>query len=285
MSSKPYKGFSPKWYTEKPPAGSYRSILKWGDPEFNKVPKETLYKMIKDTFHLTDEDFSQYRELGLEQVKFDLPTGLSDEQLARFAAIVGADNVKTDDYSRLSVAYGKTMYDLLRLRKRIVENVPGAVLYPENKEQIQQIVTYCDEQRIPVYVYGGGSSVTRGVEAMKGGVTLDMRRHFNKVLDFNETDQTITVEAGMSGPQLERCSTTPSSAWARTAPIPAGIFRRALSTAVWAAGWSPAAPGQNSTYYGKIEDIVLGQEYATPVGTVKTDAYPARPPAPPSTRS
>ena len=122
MSSKPYKGFSPKWYTEKPPAGSYRSILKWGDPEFNKVPKETLYKMIKDTFHLTDEDFSQYRELGLEQVKFDLPTGLSDEQLARFAAIVGADNVKTDDYSRLSVAYGTTMYDLLRLRKRILNN-------------------------------------------------------------------------------------------------------------------------------------------------------------------
>ena len=30
-----------------------------------------------------------------------------------------------------------------------------------------------------------------------------MRKHFNKVIDFNETDQTITVEAGMSGPKLE----------------------------------------------------------------------------------
>ena len=31
-----------------------------------------------------------------------------------------------------------------------------------------------------------------------------MRRNFNKVINFNETDQTITVEAGMSGPQLEK---------------------------------------------------------------------------------
>lgn len=276
MSSKPYKGFSPQWYTEKPPAGSYRSILKWGDPEFNKVPKETLYKMIKETFHLTDEDFSQHRELGLEQVQFDLPTGLSEEQLAHFADIVGADNVKTDDYSRLSVAYGKTMYDLLRLRKGIVENVPGAVLYPENKDQIQQIVTYCDGQRIPVYVYGGGSSVTRGVEAMKGGITLDMRRHFNKVLEFNETDQTITVEAGMSGPQLEEVLNHAQTRLGAHRAYTCGHFPQSFEYSC-VGGWVVTrGAGQNSTYYGKIEDLVLGQEYATPVGTIKTDAYPAR---------
>lgn len=34
--------------------------------------------------------------------------------------------------------------------------------------------------------------------------------------------------------------------------------------------------GQNSTYYGCIQDIVLGQEYATPIGPVKTDTYPRK---------
>lgn len=38
---------------------------------------------------------------------------------------------------------------------------------------------------------------------MKGGISLDMRLRFNKVVAFNEVDQTITVEAGMSGPKLE----------------------------------------------------------------------------------
>ena len=33
--------------------------------------------------------------------------------------------------------------------------------------------------------------------------------------------------------------------------------------------------GQNSTYYGKIEDIVVCQEYITPAGTIRTDEYPA----------
>jgi alkyldihydroxyacetonephosphate synthase len=32
---------------------------------------------------------------------------------------------------------------------------------------------------------------------------MDMRLRFNQVVEFNEIDQTITVQAGMSGPALE----------------------------------------------------------------------------------
>jgi len=42
-----------------------------------------------------------------------------------------------------------------------------------------------------------------GVEPTKGGISLDMRRNFQHVITFNEIDQTITVQAGMSGPKLE----------------------------------------------------------------------------------
>ena len=34
--SKPYKDFEPKWFVERPPQKSYRSVFKWGDPDFNK---------------------------------------------------------------------------------------------------------------------------------------------------------------------------------------------------------------------------------------------------------
>jgi alkyldihydroxyacetonephosphate synthase len=34
--------------------------------------------------------------------------------------------------------------------------------------------------------------------------------------------------------------------------------------------------GQNSTYYGCIQDIVLGQDYATPAGAIRTDRYPRK---------
>ena len=48
MSNKPYKDFEPKWVKEPAPPDSYRSIFRWGDPEFVKYPKESLYKMMKE---------------------------------------------------------------------------------------------------------------------------------------------------------------------------------------------------------------------------------------------
>ena len=34
--------------------------------------------------------------------------------------------------------------------------------------------------------------------------------------------------------------------------------------------------GQNSTFYGKIEDLVVSQEYITPASKIKTSECPAR---------
>ncbi len=275
--SKRYKGFEPNWYREVPPRGSYRSIFKWGDPAFNKVPKEALFKMMKETFHLTDDDFKSYAEpLGLDLVKLDKPVNLSQEQLDELRLIVGDDNVSTDDYDRLSVAYGKTMYDLLRLREKIADNVPDAVVYPENKDHVEKLVAFCVKYKLPLYVYGGGSSVTRGVEPICGGITLDMRRHFNKVVDFNETDQTITVEAGMSGPKLEETLRNAVKLFGAKRAYTCGHFPQSFEYSS-VGGWTVTrGAGQNSTYYGKIEDIVIAQEYATPTGIVKTEAFPAR---------
>lgn len=275
--SKPYKGFEPKWYLENPPKRSYRSIFKWGDPTFNKVPKENLYKLMKEIFHLTDDDFKEYGEpLGLEEVKLSKPCALSESVLNELRAIVGEANVSIDDYDRLSVAYGKTMFDLLRLRQHIADNVPDVVVYPESKEQIEKLVALVSKHKIPLYVYGGGSSVTRGVEPICGGVSLDMRRHFNKVIDFNETDQTITVEAGMSGPKLEETLNNAVKLFGAKRAYTCGHFPQSFEYSS-VGGWTVTrGAGQNSTYYGKIEDIVIAQEYATPTGIVKTEAYPAK---------
>lgn len=273
----PYKDFEPKWFNEEFSKNSYRSIFKWGDPGQIKAPRESLYKMMKDIFHVTDEEFKEYSDnLGLDEVKFDIPIKLSDSQIARFKEICGNKFVRTDDYARLSVAYGKTMYDILRLRNKIIENIPDAVIYPDSKEQIEQIVEFCQNEKIPVYVYGGGSSVTRGVECMKGGVSLDMRLRFNKVVYFNEIDQTITVEAGMSGPKLEEILNNAQREFGAKRAYTCGHFPQSFEYSS-VGGWVVTrGAGQNSTYYGCISDIVIGQEYATPIGNIKTDTYPRK---------
>ena len=205
MSNKPYKGFEPNWLLTPAPENSYRSIFRWGDPNFFKYPKESLYTLMKEKFQMTDDDFKAYSDdTGFDPVELpDHPVQLAPEHIDALKAIVGEQNLSTTDYDRLSVAYGATAYDLLRLRHKRIDSVPDVVLYPETSEQVEQIVAYSTEHHIPLYVYGGGSSVTRGVEPTKGGISLDMRRNFNKVISFNEIDQTITVQAGMSGPDLE----------------------------------------------------------------------------------
>lgn len=276
MSHK-YKDFEPKWVDEAFSPSSYRSIFKWGEPSKIKPPKESLYKMVKEIFKVDDDFFKDYKEnLGFDEVKYDIKCNLSQKQIHRFKEIAGDEFVRTDDYARLSVAYGKTMYDILRLRNKIVENIPDAVIYPDSKKQIEEIVKYCTEEKIPVYVYGGGSSVTRGVECVRGGISLDMRLRFNKVIDFNEVDQTITVEAGMSGPKLEETLNNAVKLFGAKRAYTCGHFPQSFEYSS-VGGWVVTrGAGQNSTYYGCISDMVMGQEYSTPIGNIKTDQYPRK---------
>lgn len=264
---------NPNWYLDPPPRRSYRSIFKWGDPSFNKVPKASLVSMMRSRFNIEKPLVDPTEPLGLETVPSYMPSKLTEAQVSRLKAIVGDENVSLDGYDRLSVAYGKTMSDLMRLRAKIVENVADAVVYPSTTEDIEKLVAFCYEENVPLYVYGGGSSVTRGVEPVAGGLSLDMRRHFNKVIAFNEIDHTITVQAGMSGPDLERHLQNAVKEFGAKAAYTVGHFPQSFEYSS-VGGWVVTrGAGQNSTYYGKIEDLVLGQDYVTPIGHITSDSY------------
>lgn len=271
-----YKGFKPEWEQVPPKRDSFRSILKWGDPNEFKEPNECLFKLMKDKLGLSDDDFKTKHNLGEEAVPDTLGSpALPKKHVEFFESLCGKENVSIRGYDRMSVAYGKTMYDLYRLRENITENAPRAVLYPSSHDEIVKITDYCKTHKIPVYVYGGGSSVTRGVEAVKGGISLDMRKNFNKVISFNETDQTITVEAGISGPALEKVLNEAEKNFGAKRAYTCGHFPQSFEYSS-VGGWAVTrGAGQNSTYYGNIHDIVIGQTYVTPAGIIKSYGLPA----------
>lgn len=273
--TKQYKDFEPAWVKARAPENSYRSIFRWGDPDYVKYPKESLYRMMKEKFNMTDADFASYTgDIGMDAVKLDAPVKLDEKHITAFRNIVGEQFVSLDDYDRLCVAYGKTGYDALRLREHRIDSLPDAVIYPDTAEQVEKLVAYCSENDIPLYVYGGGSSVTRGVEPVKGGISLDMRKRFNKVISFNETDQTIVVQAGISGPQLEDALNDAVNRFGAKRAYTCGHFPQSFEYSS-VGGWVVTrGAGQNSTYYGCITDIVLSQRYATPIGNIVTSHYP-----------
>ena len=277
MSTKPYKEFEPEWITEPPVEKSFRSVMKWGDPAAYKRPKEGLYKLIKKQFHLTDDDFKKMVDVGNEVAQIDTPSRLSDAQLKELAEIVGEDNVSVDGFTRLQVCYGKTMIDIMRLRKGIVENLPDVVIYPSTTEDVEKLVAFSKKHKVYLYVYAGGSSVTRGTECMKGpNMILDLRKNFNKVIAFNEINQTITVQPGISGPQLEEILNNAPENFGAQHRLTCGHFPQSFEYSC-VGGWVVTrGSGQNSTYYGCAADLVLCQEYVTPVGRIRTDSAPRK---------
>lgn len=265
---------TPNWYHGPLPERSFRSIFRWGAPDRFKHPSRGMVAMIHDLLAVPADGFDQPLTLGLDQVPDVPPGSLTPAQLHTMAGIVGEDNLQTDGYHRLRASYGQGMIDSLRLREGLIEHLPDVVVHPRSKDDIARIVQFCHHERIPLYVVSGRSSVTRGYEAVRGGVTLDMSTHMNRVLTINETNQTVTVQPGIFGPALETALNQAAERFGCQRNYTCGHFPQSFEFST-VGGWvATRGAGQNSTYYGKIEDLVIAQEVITPAETLTTQPYP-----------
>lgn len=75
--------------------------------------------------------------------------------------------------------------------------IPDVVVFPKRVEQIQWLISFALNHKIPLIPYGKGSSLQANSVAAQGGITIDMK-HMSRVLEFNPDDQEIRVEAGMT---------------------------------------------------------------------------------------
>ena len=268
------KEFTPEWTENPPPHGSYRSVFKWGAPGAFKHPNHRLFRLMKERFGMRDADFQKKREEGNEPVRLETPSRISEESLSFFRQALGEENVSTEAYDRVSFSNGKTMEEAIRLRKGDGGAVADIVLHPRNKGDVQAIVRHCNEKRIPIYPYGGGSSVNFGFKCVKGGVSLVMKTHMNRVIAINEMNQTATVEAGIMGPSYEESLNRSPQIHHTKHAYTCGHFPQSFEFST-VGGWILAlGSGQQSSYYGDACDLVVSQEYVTPAGTFKTLDFP-----------
>ena len=146
---------APDWSEQAPPPGSYRAVFKLGDPHRFKHPGASWVELLKEKLELTDNDFRQKRHEGREPVVIQEETRLSNEQIRHLVDFVGSENVAVDDFSRVKYSHGKTVEETLDLRRGIARYAADAIVHPRDKQDVREIVSYCQDQRIPIYVYGG----------------------------------------------------------------------------------------------------------------------------------
>lgn len=266
-----YKEFKPNWRTSVENKNSFRNLFRWGNPKYMEEPTEGFYQYIKENLGLSDEDFILSSNEGEDEIDINVPCKLKKEHVDEFIDIVGQVNVATDTLTRLKACYNKGVLDSMRLRRHIVENLPDVVLMPSSEEQVRMILKYCVKNNIPIYPLGGATNMTYANECLKGGVKLNFKRNFNKVISFNEIDQTVTVMPGITGPQLEDILNNANEYFTNvTGRYTLGHIPESFEFST-VGGWiATRAVGQASLKYGSIDDMVLSATYLTPKGDIFT---------------
>src|SRR5215217_9024863 len=134
---------------------------------------------------------------------------------------------------------------------------PDAVVFPENREEVVEVLRFANERGLPVVPYGEGSSLEGHTIPIYGGISLDLGR-MDVILAVRPGNFVARVQPGVTHGQLnERLKEH-------------GLFFPVDP------GWDASlggmaatnASGTNAVRYGAMRDQVLGLEVVLAGGTV-----------------
>jgi D-lactate dehydrogenase (cytochrome) len=80
---------------------------------------------------------------------------------------------------------------------------PDVVVFPLTTDEVSSVMRAADRHGVPVVPFGAGTSLEGHVNAVSGGVSIDLSR-MNRVLRVSVEDLDVTVEAGVTHRQLNK---------------------------------------------------------------------------------
>jgi alkyldihydroxyacetonephosphate synthase len=242
----------------------------WGnlDQRFDVENRANIMPFMRENLgdNLEGEWFS---DPSLDEI--DLPDPHTGEDiLGKLREICGPENISTGKFDRVSHSMGMSYRDLLRYRKRKIERPVDVVAWPRGEDEVVRMLQFAEEHKLAIIPFGGGSSVTGGVEPMAvdkmGVISMDLAR-MDRVLRVDATSQTAVIQAGALGPEIEEQLNEQGYTLGH---FPESFDHSSLG------GWiATRASGRQSTGYGDIEDMVLALRMVTPRGIVDTRKVPS----------
>ena len=78
----------------------------------------------------------------------------------------------------------------------LIRQVPMVVLLPENRQQLQDVLHFCNAHQVPIVPRGAGTGLAGSALPHPAGVLLSMAK-FNRILKVDARARTATVEPGV----------------------------------------------------------------------------------------
>ncbi len=238
------------------------TIWGWGFEDEQPTPeqKKNIAKGIAES--VGTSDFTLDPEPHVEDIQLRAPRLSPPESLAGICL--------TGTYDRAAHSYGKALPDIVRAFRLDFPNPPDVVAFPRTEDDVVSVLDWCNEVGAAAIPFGGGSSVTSGVEpptgdTYPGSVSIDLRC-LDKVLEIDEASRAARIQAGVYGPALE-AQLKPHGYTLRHYPQ---SFE--FSTL---GGWiATRSGGHFATLYTHIDDLIESTRVVTPSGIVASRRLP-----------
>lgn len=138
---------------------------------------------------------------------------------------------------------------------------PCAVVFPESKEQVAQLVKLASEHRIAIVPSGGRTGLSGGACALHGEVVLSLTR-MNRIGSVDVVSRTVDVEAGAITEAVHEATKEYHLTW------PVDFASKGSSTV--GGNIATNAGGINVIRYGNTRHWVLGLEVVLANGSIIT---------------
>ncbi len=240
----------------------------WGDPARATPLPEPVVGLLRDLLGVKPVEAPP---LALDEIvppESRLPGAARDA----LAAAVGAEHMRTDAETRVRHTRGKSTPDLLRIRAGQVDDAPDAVVLPGSHDEVLAVLAACEEHRVAVVPFGGGTSVVGGLAPTGLGehgvtsfVALDLRR-LDGLVELDEVSRTAVFQPGLRAPRAEEML--------RERGYTLGHFPQSFEWATIGGFAAARSSGQASAGYGRFDEMVVGLTVATPAGTLDLGRAP-----------
>ncbi len=226
----------------------------WGDETVDYVITDHVKNLLEEWVGKPKAP----KDLSLDELKLRVPDSrLKDSNL-----------INTDVEERIKHSVGQSFSDWVAIRTGENLVFPDGVVFPQNKDDIREILEYAKSIDAIIIPYGGGTSVVGHLKVPitdKPVISVDMRR-MNKLIDIDKKGCIANFEAGINGQELE--------ASLRAEGFTLGHYPQSFELSSLGGWIASRSSGHFSMKYGRIERVFVGGNVETPNGRIEIPSFP-----------